>query len=335
MTRMRGIVARGPRRYTARMPAFLARSTAAALALAVWTADALAQPPARVTALGDTLVVRRCAAASCEVVATLPRGQSAPVLKTEHGWSQVVVTLEGSRATAGWVDMAQAAYAPRTAAGPSRVPDAQLAPRADAAPESAPGDCLTCVATRTFTPEEFRAAMKALPAPAPAPAPADPNAPTRADAVRRDGRSTAERMREELDKRFGDELKRLGEGASAINADLQTYMSACYERFLPPQVLPPGPTPPEGTPPLPPPRASVFEMWRGRPAWAWNDTWSTPALVTPDSSSFCQNMWGDLSTRAAEVKTRLDRVEADARAADIYPGVIRDALTSYGLSDGK
>lgn len=318
--------------------ALAARTLCAAALLVGFGGGAIAQPPARVTALGDTLVVRRCAEASCDVVAQLPRGQAAQVLATVNGWHRVLVTLDGSRATTGWVEAARSTAAPPAPvsrpAQPVTLPERAGTP---VSADAASSDCLTCLATRTPTTDEWNAAMKALPAPAApaAPAVATPGATPRADVVRRDGRTTAERMRDEIDARFGDELKRLGDVAAKIDPDLQSYMAVCYEKYLPIAVLPPGPTPPGGTPPPPRPRATLFEMWRGRPVWAWNDTWSTPAVVSAQSTAFCQGLWKDLSDRAADVKAGIDRIEAEARAADIFPGVVRDALEAYGLSDGK
>ena len=181
--------------------------------------------------------------------------------------------------------------------------------------------------------------MKALPAPGPAAtttaAPAAAPAAPRADVVRRDGRTNAERMRDDIDARHGEELKRLGGLAAQADRDLQTYIGACYEKFLPIQVLPPGPTPPDGNPPPPRPRATIFELWRGRPAWAWTETWSTLSTYTSESTAFCQGLWNDISGRVGVVRTALDRIEAQARTDDIFPGVVRDAFVAYGLSDGR
>jgi hypothetical protein len=312
---------------------------AAGLALG-FVADALAQPPTRVTALGDTLLIRRCAEASCEVVAELPRGQAAQVLSTANGWHRVLVTLEGSRATTGWVEAALTAVAPRAAATARPAQPVSLPARASGAPAlaaAALSDCLTCVATRTPTTDEWNAAMKALPAPAPpAPTPtgSTPGATPRVETVRRDGRTTAERMRDDLEERYGEELQRLA--ALMLKADdlLQTYMGACYEKYQPIPVLPPGATPAAGPPPPVRPRASIGEIWRGQPVWAWNDTWSRPA-GNIESTAFCQGLWNDVITRATAIRSAVDTIEVQARAADVYPGVVRDVLQSHGLGDGK
>lgn len=326
-------------------------------------ADAGAQTGVRITAAGERLIVRRCAETTCAILAELPRGQAAEVLATEKGWYRVLVTLEGARATTGWVEIAQAVTAPRTGArfaGPSserqtlpaRGPASTATPSA-ASPAVATGDCLTCVATRTPTSDEWQDALaaasdiKGIPAGSrPAPAAPEPATPTaseprgaragaRAETVRRDGRTSAERMRDELDARFGDELRRLGDVAAKIDPDLQNYMAACYDRYFPMVVLPPGPTPPAGTPPPVRARATIFDIWRGRPAFAWTEVWSTPMYVSADSTTFCQRLWTDVNGRSAEVKAGVERVEAAARDADIFPGVVRDALASYGLSDKK
>jgi hypothetical protein len=327
-------------------------------------ADAGAQTGVRITAAGERLIVRRCAEAACAIVAELPRGQTAEVLATEHGWYRVLVMLDGARATTGWVEIPQAVTAPRTGvrfAGPSserqtlpaRGPASTATPSSATSPPVATGDCLTCVATRTPTSDEWQNALaaasdiKGIPAGArPAPAAPEPATSTliesrgaRAGApaatLRRDGRTSAERMRDDLDARFGDELRRLGEVAAKIDPDLQNYMATCYDRYFPIAVLPPGPTPPSGTPPPVRARATIFDIWRGRPAFAWTEVWSTPMYVSADSTTFCQRLWTDVNTRSAEVKAGVERVEAAARDADIFPGVVRDALTSYGLGDKK
>jgi hypothetical protein len=112
-------------------------------------------------------------------------------------------------------------------------------------------------------------------------------------------------------------------------------MAVCYERYLPIAVLPPGPTPSTSSPPPARARATIFDIWRGRPMFAWNETWSTQALVSAESTAFCQGLWNDVNGRSAEVKAGVERVEAEARNADIYPGVVRDALQAYGLSDKR
>ena len=86
---------------------------AGSLALFLVAASADAQGVSRVVAARDTLTIRSCAEASCRVVATLPRGQSVEVLKTEGGWHWVLVTLPGASATTGWVDSATTTAAPR------------------------------------------------------------------------------------------------------------------------------------------------------------------------------------------------------------------------------
>lgn len=310
---------------------------AAATLVAGLGAEALAQPPARVTAQGDRLIVRRCAQPTCDVVAELPRGQAAQVLSTANGWHRVLITLDGTRATTGWVEVKQTvpAAAPATVAGRGATP-ARMPVRTDAAPaaesgESDPSTCLTCVATRTPSADEWRAAMTALPPPSPAPAASEASAPP----LRRDSRTPTERMRDTFAEKHGPELKALSAAAAQVDRDLQTYMGACYDKFLPIQVLPPGPTPPAGNPLPTRPRASIFELWRGKPVWAWTENWSTLASANAESVAFCQGLWKDVSGRAADVRAGLDHVEAQGRADDIYPGIVRDVFAAYGLSDGK
>jgi uncharacterized protein YgiM (DUF1202 family) len=313
-----------------------------------------AQAPARVSAAGDRLTIRSCADASCRVVAELPKGQSVEVLKTENGWHRVLVTMQGARATTGWVEITQTAAAVRGAVaygGPTgerqSMPSRAGSETTPAPP--APAECLTCVATRTATAAEWSAALAAaadmktprfVNPPSGVASPSDPGsrsttASSRAETVRRDGRTSMERMRDEIDERYGRELKQLGEVAAKTDANLRTYMTACYERFQSIPVLPPGPTPPGGNPPPVRPLASIFDLWRGRPAFAWNESWSSRAAISAESTTFCQGLWNDVSGQSADVQAAVARIEAAARDSDIFPGVVRDALLAYGLSDGK
>ena len=315
---------------------------AGVLVLSLGSTSAAAQTVSRIVAAQETLTIRSCAESKCHVVAEVPRGRSVEVLRTENGWHWVLVTLEGSRATTGWVDATTAAAAPRPAATPP-IPERQTLPPSSPAASSAADttDCLACLATRTTTTDEWTEAlaitsgMKVAPSAAVAAGPVGASpAVTRADTVRRDGRTTLERMRDDLEERFGSELRRLAEQASKLDPDLQTYLAVCYDKYLPIAVLPPGP-PPASPPPPGRPRATVFDLWRGRPVYGWNESWSTGVLISADSTAFCQGLWKDLEIRAAEVKGGVDRVEADARNLDIYPGVVRDALQGYGLSERK
>ena len=318
---------------------------AGVLTLSIESTQAAAQQPvARIVAAREALTVRACAQATCSVVTEVPRGRSVEVLRSENGWHWVLVTLEGSRATTGWVDATTAAAAPRPAVTAPLSERQTLPPSAAAASTASEStDCLACVATRTATADEWTEALAitsgmkvAAPADVTTAGPADASsAATRADSVRRDGRTTLERMRDDLEGRFGSELRRLGEQALKIDPDLQTYMAVCYDKYLPIAVMPPGPSPASPAPPPGRPRATVFDLWRGRPIYGWNETWSTQALIAADSMAFCQGLWKDLDARAAEVKGGVDRVEADARALDIYPGVVRDALEGYGLSERR
>jgi hypothetical protein len=302
-----------------------------------------AQGVTRVVATGESLTVRSCADAGCRVVAEVGRGQPLDVVKVDGAWYQVLVTFDGTRATAGWVEAAKTTPSPRVAAASGGPPPGRRAvpprpARVVSAAEEAP--CLACLATRTPTANEWSSALALTAQAKPLPAPVVPGATAlnagapapRAEVVRRDGRSTTERMHDTLEELYGDELRRLSELASKVEPELQSYMTVCYERYMPPVVLPPGPTSPSGPPPAPARvRASLFDLWAGRPVYAWNESWSTGLLVSVDSVTFCQRLWNDVAGRAAEVKAGVDRIERDARSADIYPGVVRDVLEAYGL----
>jgi uncharacterized protein YgiM (DUF1202 family) len=329
------------------------------VALASSVNPAPAQSTTRVVAAGDSMTLRRCGQRSCAVVAELPRGHAVDIVKTEGNWHQVLVTLEGRRITTAWVERttvapaptSSASITPATGAPGGGAATARPAPLGEGAFIRSPDQStveragpsasthLASLATRTATADEWSQAlaltsgMKASTPPAP-PAVAPAPEPSRLDTVRRDGRTTVERMRDDLEAQFGPELKRLGETAATIDPDLQNYMATCYDKYLPvPSVVPPdGPTVGSRPPRV---RATLFDIWRGQPVFGWNERWSGPPLMSAESSDLCHGLWNQVSERAADVKARVEEIEKAARFADIYPGVVRDALEAHGLSEKR
>jgi len=277
-----------------------------------------------------------CAATTCRVVAELDKGAVVSVVKTDGEWHQVLVRTSANAMTTGWVKASQVASSAGTASrsGEQRT-DGAFRPSADAAVAADPGPdprgCLSCLATREPTPEEWDAVIAdtatrkaAVNAGRPAPEPAD-------------GRTSDERMRDAFDERYDPELKRLASIAASVDADLQSYLSACFQRF--------GSIPVEGAPPRSSavdamlkaarssPGAARFALWSGTAAFQWNPTWAPQANDTTSASPSCERVWEDVRGRADRLKVDVELLDRDAREHDIYPGVIREMLAARNLAE--
>ena len=138
-----------------------------------------------------------CAAITCRVVTELDKGAIVSVVKTDGEWHQVLVRTSANAMTTGWVKTAQvtATSGNTVRTGDDRTdgvfrpaPDAAAANAAPASAEPDPRGCLTCLATREPTPDEWNAALadtatkKAAPA-AGAAAASRPGSPTAAPAT--------------------------------------------------------------------------------------------------------------------------------------------------------
>jgi hypothetical protein len=299
-------------------------------------------PPAeagrRVVVTADTAPAHSCAAATCRVVTDLEKGAIVSVVKTEGDWHQVLVRTSANAITTGWVRTGQVAatsdVAARTASADRTdgvfrtTPPPAGEPAADARPD--PRGCLTCVATREPTPEEWNAVLAEA-----ATKKARPEASRVAPSLA-DGRTNDERMRDVFAERYDPELKRLSGLAAAVDNDLQSYLAACFERFASIKV--------EGAAPRSTavddilkaarssPGAARFTLWSGTAAFQWNETW---APQPNDSSSMpsCGRLWEDVRGRADSLKVDLEYLERDAREHDIYPGVVREMLAARGLAE--
>src|SRR5688572_27742693 len=108
-----------------------------------------------------------CAAVTCQVVTELDKGTIVSVLKTDGGWHQVLVRVGQTAMTTAWVQEKQVsstseptARASSASAGSLRSGEAPAATSAPApAGETDSRGCLTCVATREPTREEWSAAL--------------------------------------------------------------------------------------------------------------------------------------------------------------------------------
>jgi hypothetical protein len=288
----------------------------------------------RVIVTAPSAPARSCAAATCEVVTELEKGAVVSVLKTDGDWHQVLVRVGGTAMTTGWVRAGQVAA---TTAGVARTGSgtAAAALRADGSAPAPAGDadprgCLTCLATREPTREEWSAALadaatrKVRPEDRPV------------EAGLADGRTSDERMRDAFEARYGDELTRLGAVAADVDRELQAYLAACVERFAS--------IPVEGAAPRTnavdeilraarsSPGAARFQLWAGTAAFAWQDSWEPQAEQTSALPS-CGRLWEDARAHADRLKVDLELLERDAGVYNIYPGVVREALEARALAE--
>jgi hypothetical protein len=205
------------------------------------------------------------------------------------------------------------------------------APTTDAPPETPdPRGCLTCLATRTPTQEEWNAALADA-----ATKKAAPDAATsRVTPGLADGRTSDERMRDAFAARYGEEMNRLAAMAGDVDRDLQGYLSACFERFASIPVAGAAPRSNSADEILKAARSSRsaarFALMRGNPEFQWNSSWA-PSPDPTSSQPSCDRLWQDVRTRTDRLEVDMEYLARDAREHDIYPGVIREMLSARGL----
>jgi hypothetical protein len=302
-------------------------------------APAPVEPSRRVVVTAVFAPAYSCAAVTCRVVTELDKGTVVSLVKTDGDWYQVLVRTSANAMTTGWVKASQVAPSAGTGTRSGEVrtdgafrpgPGPDAAVPADAAPD--PRGCLTCVATRQPTAEEWAAAIadaatkKAVP---------EAGRPPTGLA---DGRTTDERMRDAFTERYDPELKRLAGVAASVDTELQSYLSGCFQRF--------GSIPVEGAPPRSSavdeilkaarssPGAARFALWSGTAAFQWNPSWAAQsANDTASATPSCERVWEDVRGRADRLKVDVELLERDAREHDIFPGVIREMLAARNLAE--
>jgi hypothetical protein len=281
-----------------------------------------------------------CAAVTCRVVTELDKGAVVSVVKTDGEWHQVLVRTAANAMTTGWVKTAQvtATSGNTVRTGDDRTdgvfrPAPVAAADATVAPaEADPRGCLTCLATREPTPEEWHAVLADT-----ATKKAAPDAGRVAPGLA-DGRTGDERMRDVFDQRYDAELKRLEADATDVDRDLHGYLASCFQRWAS--------IPVEGAAPRSTsvddilkaarssPGAARFAMWSGTAAFQWNTSWAPVAAETSSQPS-CERLWEDVRGRADRLKLDLDLLERDALEHDIYPGIVREQLATRGLAESS
>jgi hypothetical protein len=305
------------------------------------TAAPAVEPNGRVVVTAPFAPAYSCAAVTCRVVTELDKGAVVAVVKTDGEWHQVLVRTAANAMTTGWVKAAQVTgtSGATVRTGNDRTdgvfrPAAGAADASGAAPGGAddPRGCLTCLATREPTPDEWHAALADAATKKVAPE-ADRVSPGLAD-----GRTGDERMRDVFTHRYDAELKRLAGEAADVDADLQGYLGACFQRFAS--------IPVEGAAPRATavddilraarssPGAARFAMWSGTAAFQWNTSWA-PVADENSSQPSCERLWEDVRGRADRIKVDVELLERDAREHDIYPGIVREMLAARGLAESN
>lgn len=207
--------------------------------------------------------------------------------------------------------------------------------------------CLACLATRQSTAAEWNEALAAT-----AKIKAPPSE-LRAVAARRaatapDPRTTLERMFDEADRAYGEDLAHLGTLAARVDRYAQAYLASCYDRYLtePDLTLATRPTgslalsipPPQNdagrldTRRSPEPRPSDFEQSSGTPVLPWSEYWTPLGVTGGETMVPCEGMWRDITNGSRAIRTALAQIEADARANNVYPGVVRELYEAYGVN---
>jgi hypothetical protein len=304
-------------------------------------APVVVEPNRRVVVTAAFAPAYSCAAVTCRVVTELDKGAIVSVVKTDGEWHQVLVRTAANAMTTGWVKAAQVTATSGTTVrtGNDRTdgvfrpaPEAADASGAGTAGADDPRGCLTCLATREPTPDEWHAALADTAAKKVAPE-ADRVTPGLAD-----GRTGDERMRDVFTRRYDAELKRLAGEAADVDGDLQGYLGACFQRFAS--------IPVEGAAARSTavddilkaarssPGAARFAMWSGTAAFQWNTSWA-PLAAEGSSHPSCERLWEDVRGRADRIKVDVELLERDAREHDIYPGIVREMLAARGLAESN
>ncbi len=162
------------------------------------TVAPVAEASRRVVVTASFAPAYSCAAITCRVVTDLDKGAIVSVVKTDGEWHQVLVRTSANAMTTGWVKTAQvtATSGNTVRTGDDRTdgvfrpaPDAAAANAKPASAEPDPRGCLTCLATREPTPDEWHAALadtatkKAAPGGGGGAAASRPGSPTAAPAT--------------------------------------------------------------------------------------------------------------------------------------------------------
>ena len=303
------------------------------------TAAPAAEASRRVVVTAPFAPAYSCAAITCRVVTELDKGAIVSVVKTDGDWLQVLVRTSSNAMTTGWVKTAQvnATSGNTVRTGDDRTdgvfrpaPGAAAASATAAPAEPDPRGCLTCLATREPTPDEWNAVLADTATKKAAPA------ASRVTPGLADGRTGDEKMRDVFAQRYGDELKRLEVDAADVDADLQGYLASCFQRWAS--------IPVEGAAPRSSnvddilkaarssPGAARFALWSGTAGFQWNNSWAPVAAETSSHPS-CERLWEDVRGRADRLKVDLEYLERDARDYDIYPGIVREQLAARGLAE--
>ena len=321
----------------AAVPLAAAQSAPAARSKPAAPPPAAAAAARQIVVTAPSAVAYGCAAETCREITQFEKGTVLSVVKTDRDWYQVMVRVGATSMTTGWL---KAGHVAATADAATRAPAASGGtasasmlggPTAQAAPAGEdPRGCLTCMATRQPTPDEWNAALSET-----AKVKARPADPAVEPGIV-DARSDTDRMRERATQRYREELTLLGKEAGDVDNGLRSYLALCVERFA---SIPVAGAAPRSTSVVDllkaaraTPGAARFSLWNGTATVQWNDAWE----ARPDPTSTlpsCPTIWEGARSRAERLKNDVEALERDAQEQHIFPGVVRDLLAAYNLAE--
>ena len=296
-----------------------------------------AEPARQVVVTAPSAIAFGCAAETCREITQIDKGTVLSVLSTDRDWYQVMVRVGATSMTTGWLKARQVAATADAATRSTPASSGATAsmfgapsPQAAGAAGGDPRGCLTCMATREPTPDEWNAALAET-----AKVKGRPADPAVAPGIV-DARPDGDRMRERAEQRYTEELTRLGKIAGEVDGSLRSYLALCVERFA---SIPVAGAAPRSTSvddmlkaARATPGAARFALWNGTAAFQWNDAWE----ARPDPNSTlpsCPAIWEDARGRAERLKIDVEALERDAQEQHIYPGVVRELLAAYNLGE--
>lgn len=168
------------------------------------------------------------------------------------------------------------------------------------------------------------------PAP-PAPANVSPSAPAPSTTPSHVGDSDVAAMSAKATAAYGPTLLSLSRVADSFLANYQRYDDACYRKVT--RVTTQGSSVGSGS-------ASAAGaiagrdwagLWAAEASFGWREDWAKETNLDNASTSRCRSLWSDIQRESDQLQAGIDQIEDSARRIGIFPGVVRDLRSRYGL----